>query len=213
VTHCQFHLPLLHCSTVCQCCQIRAITPGKLIVYLQDQRAAGPDRGVTPHEQSHISGSIAAAKQASEGYRPASAALSLRSFGRWGGPRSPSATARPVTALPKSPSQLEVPKKLSPKKAASAGPTLSPVRKASAAITLGRQFVASQQHGMQQENQALSLDSKGPQRSPEGIESGVRPALQESPTRSAAECCPVCISPQYCLHPLCGSFSYIVNSM
>ena len=183
MTHCQFHLPLLHCSTVCQCCQIRAITPGKLIVYLQDQRAAGPDRGVTPHEQSHISGSIAAAKQASEGYRPASAALSLRSFGRWGGPRSPSATARPVTALPKSPSQLEVPKKLSPKKAASAGPTISPVRKASAAITSGRQLVASQQHGMQQENQVHGLDSKGPQRPQEGNDSGVRPALQESPTR------------------------------
>lgn len=178
---------------------------------LQDQRAAGPDRGVTPHEQSHISGSIAAAKQASEGYRPASAALSLRSFGRWGGPRSPSATARPVTALPKSPLQLEAPIKLSPKKAARAGPTLSPVRKASAAITSGRQLAASQQHGMQQENQAHSFDSKGPQRPPEGIESGVRPALQESPTRSAAERCPVCIFPQYCLHPLCGGFSYIVN--
>ncbi len=116
-----------------------------------------------------------------------------------------------MTALPKSPSQLEVPKKLSPKKAASAGPTISPVRKASAAITSGRQLAASQQRGMQQENQAHSLDSKGPQRPPEGIESGVRPALQESPTRSAAECCPVCIFPQYCLHPLCGSFSYIVT--
>ena len=158
------------------------VSPGKLIVYLQDQRAAGSDRGVTPHEQSHISGSIAAAKQASEGYRPASAALSLRSFGRWGGPRSPSATARPVTALSTWPSQLEVPKKLSPKKAASAGPTISPVRKASAAITSGRQLVASQ-HGMQQENQVHSLDSKGPQRPQEGNDSGVRPALQESPTR------------------------------
>jgi hypothetical protein len=106
-----------------------------------------------------------------------------------------------------------VPKKLSPKKAASAGPTLSPVRKASAAITSGRQLVASQQYGMQQENQVHSLDSKGLQRPPEAIESGVRPALQESPTRSAAECCPVCIFPQYCLHPLYGSSSYIVISI
>ena len=187
------------------------VSPGKLIMYVQDQRAAESDRGVTPHEQSHISGSIAAAKQAAEGYRPASAALSLRSFGRWGGPRSP--TARPVTALPKSPPQLEVPKKLSPKKAASAGPTISPVRKASAAITSGRQLVASQQHGMQQENQVHSLDSKGLQRPPEGIESGVRPALQESPTRSAAECCPVCSLCLYRLHPLCGSSSYIGNSL
>jgi len=159
------------------------VSPGKLVVYLQAQRAAGADRGVTPREQSHISGSVAAAKQASEGYRPTSAALSLRSFGRWGGPRSPSATARPVTALSTWPSQLEVPKKLSPKKAASAGPTISPVRKASAAITSGRQLVASQQHGMQQENQVHGLDSKGPQRPQEGNDSGVRPALQESPTR------------------------------
>ena len=189
------------------------VSRGKLIMYLQDQRAAGSDRGATPREQSHVSGSTAAAKQASEGYRPTSAALSLRCFGRLGGPRSPSATARPVTALPKSPSQLEVHKKLSPKKAASAGPTISPVRKASAAITSGRQLAASQQHGMQQENQVDSFDCKGPQRPPEGTASDVRPALQESPTRSAAESCLVCISCLYCLNPLCGSSHYVITSI
>ena len=159
------------------------------MLHFQSQRVAGTDRVFTPSKDKHISGSTAAAKHAREGYRPVSAALSLRSFGRSAGPRSPSTTARPVTALPKSPSLPENAKKVSPKKAASAGPA---IRKASAAITRGWQLAipeVDEVHETQQENQIHGPDGTEPVGSTGRNESDVRLALQESPTRSPAGLC------------------------
>ncbi|KAL3130872.1 hypothetical protein ABBQ38_000201 [Trebouxia sp. C0009 RCD-2024] len=147
----------------------------------QNERAAAETP--TTLEHAHVQAASAGSPRLSQAYRPASAALSLRSFGRPAGARSPHPAARPATALAASPSRLD--KKTSPNKAASAGPAATAARRASAVITRQPVVPALDMKGLlQQENQAKSDSQAAQMLSPSSPGSGARPALQESPTRS-----------------------------
>lgn len=156
-----------------------------MVLLVQNERAAGSaPETPTVLEHTHAQVTPASTSRLSEAYRPASAALSLRSFGRPAGPRGPHTAARPATALAASPSRLD--KKTSPNKAASAGPAASAARRASAVIT--RQPVVpalDMRDLLQQENQGKPESKAAQMLSPSSPGSGTRQALQESPTRYA----------------------------
>ena len=146
---------------------------------LQTERAAGstPETTAALEHADAQTASISSPRQ-SAAYRPASAALSLRSYGRPTGSRSSQTAARPATALAISPSRLE--QKCSPNKAANA--SLS-ARKASAVITRQPGIPSLDLKDIQQENQGKSASKATQMLSPSIPNAGARQALQESPTR------------------------------
>ena len=150
--------------------------------YIQNERAAGgaPEPPIT---LEHIDAQAieAGGSRLSATYRPASAALSLRSYGCPAGSRNPQPATRPATALAISPSRLE--KKSSPNKAASASPAASSARKASAVITRRPGIPSLDLKDIQQENQGKSASKAAQMLSPSSPGAGARQALQESPTK------------------------------
>ena len=154
--------------------------------YIQNERAAG-SAPEPPMALEHTDAQAIAAgdSRLSEAYRPASAALSLRSYGRPAGSRSSQLAARPATALAISPSRMV--KKSSSNKAASASPAAISARKASAVITRRSGVPSLDLKDLQQENHTKAASKATQMLSPCSPGAGACQALQESPTRYVEE--------------------------